>query len=137
MNKIDIDRFTETELIDLNHRIVERLRFLQQVRDHRAMLEFGIGDRVAFDPPGQPGLQGVLIKYNKKTVTVLTDDGRRWNVAPGLLRRAPASLAPYQAGEKRSFSTSLLPLSARSHAPPCPPRSAPVPGSRRSTHRVA
>lgn len=32
---IDIDRLTEAELIDLNHRIVERLRFLQQMRAHR------------------------------------------------------------------------------------------------------
>ena len=31
----DIDRLTEAELIDLNHRIVERLRFLQQMRAHK------------------------------------------------------------------------------------------------------
>jgi hypothetical protein len=31
---IDIDRLTEAELIDLNRRIVERLRFLQQMRAH-------------------------------------------------------------------------------------------------------
>ena len=30
--KIDIDRLTEAELIDLNHRIVARLRFLNQMR---------------------------------------------------------------------------------------------------------
>jgi hypothetical protein len=42
----DIDRLTEAELIDLNHRIVERLRFLRQMRAHKQMLEFRIGDRV-------------------------------------------------------------------------------------------
>ena len=30
--KIDIDRLTEDELVDLNHRIVARLRFLHQMR---------------------------------------------------------------------------------------------------------
>ena len=30
--KIDIDKLTEAELIDLNNRIVERLKFLQQMR---------------------------------------------------------------------------------------------------------
>ena len=30
--KIDIDKLTEAELVDLNHRIVERLRFLNQMR---------------------------------------------------------------------------------------------------------
>jgi hypothetical protein len=48
MAKINIDELTETELIDLNHRIVERLRFLGQMRAHERMLQFKIGDRVAF-----------------------------------------------------------------------------------------
>jgi protein involved in polysaccharide export with SLBB domain len=83
---IDIDHLTEAELIDLNNRIVERLRFLSQMRSHQQMLEFGIGDRVAFQPPGQPMLTGVITRYNKKTVTVVTDGGGRWNVAPGFLQ---------------------------------------------------
>jgi len=52
--KIDIDKLTEAELIDLNHRIVERLRFLQQVHAHQSMLEFSIGDKVSFEPQGRP-----------------------------------------------------------------------------------
>jgi hypothetical protein len=35
--KIDIDQLTEAELIDHNHRIVERLRFLDQMRAHVEM----------------------------------------------------------------------------------------------------
>jgi hypothetical protein len=85
---IDIDQLTEAELIDLNHRIVERLRFLNQMRAHIEMLEFKIGDRVTFQPPGQGQLEGMLTRYNKKTVTVITDDGQRWNVSPTLLSMA-------------------------------------------------
>lgn len=40
--KIYIDELTEKELIDLNHRIVERLNFLEQMHRHAEMLEFGI-----------------------------------------------------------------------------------------------
>lgn len=40
---INIDRLTEAELIDLNNRFVERLRFLNQMRAHSEMLEFRIG----------------------------------------------------------------------------------------------
>lgn len=89
--KIDIDKLTEAELIDLNNRIVERLRFLNQMRAHVQMLEFKIGDRVSFQPEGRPVVVGMLTRYNKKTVTVITDSGERWNVAPRLLRRADDS----------------------------------------------
>ncbi len=89
--KIDIDKLSEEELIDLNNRIVERLRFLNQMRAHSPMLEFKIGDRVTFQPEGRPPLVGMLTRYNRKTVTVITDDGQHWNVAPGLLRKAESS----------------------------------------------
>lgn len=36
---------------------------------------------------GRGKVTGILTRYNKKTVTVVTDAGERWNVAPGLLRR--------------------------------------------------
>jgi hypothetical protein len=85
--RIDIDGFTEAELIDLNHRIVERLKFLNHMRAHAQMLDFRIGDRVSFQPEGRPVQVGMLTRYNKKTVTVITEGGERWNVAPGLLRR--------------------------------------------------
>ena len=84
---ININDLTESELVDLNNRIVERLRFLNQARAHTRMLDFRIGDRVSFQPQGRPMLVGVLTRYNKKTVTVITEGGERWNVAPGLLHR--------------------------------------------------
>lgn len=104
---IDIDKLTEPELIDLNHRIVERLRFLQQVRAHARMLQFRIGDRVAFEPEGQGALVGIITRYNKKTVTVLTEDGQHWNVAPGLLRLAS------EAAQARATPVKVVELSRK------------------------
>ncbi len=92
--KIDIDRLTEAELIDLNHRIVARLNLLNQMRAHSDMLAFKIGDRVAFRPPGQEQVQGMLTRYNRKTVTIIADNGRQWNVSPHFLSKVvppPAS----------------------------------------------
>jgi hypothetical protein len=85
--KIDIDRLSEAELVDLNHRIVERLRLLQQMRSHVHMMEFKIGERVQFQPDGHPLVTGVLTRYNRKTVTVIAETGQQWNVAPQFLRR--------------------------------------------------
>jgi hypothetical protein len=72
---INIDKLTESELIDLNNRIVERLKFLSQMRAHAEMLEYRIGDRVAFQPSGRGEIIGMLTRYNRKTVTIITDDG--------------------------------------------------------------
>ena len=85
---MDIDKLSEEELIELNNRIVQRLRFLQQARAHASMLKFNIGARVTFTPDGRRPVVGVLTKYNRKTVTVVTEDGQRWNVSPHLLESA-------------------------------------------------
>ncbi len=87
--KINIDDFTEAELVDLNRCIVERLRLPHQMRAHRVMLEFRVGERVCFDPSdGRPEVIGVIAKYNQKTVTIITDDGHKWRVSPQVLKRA-------------------------------------------------
>jgi hypothetical protein len=54
--RIDIDKLSEEELIDLNHRIVELLRFLNQMRAHSKNARFRIGDRVTFQPERRPPL---------------------------------------------------------------------------------
>ena len=85
---IDIDRLSEEELVDLNNRVVERLRFIRQAHAHHAMLQFRIGEVVAFEPDGRGCIEGVITRYNKKSVTVLTPDGQQWRVSPGFLRKA-------------------------------------------------
>ncbi len=90
---IDIDKLTEAELIDLNNRIVERLRFLNQMRSHTQMLKFKIGDRVTFQSEGRLPVVGMVTRYNRKTVTVITNDGQHWNVSPALLQKVVSETA--------------------------------------------
>jgi hypothetical protein len=89
--EIDIEQLSEKELIDLNHRIIQRLRFLEAARANSEMIKFSVGDKVTFKPSGDKQQTGVLVKYNKKTVTVLTDQGVRWNVSPNLLTKTEGS----------------------------------------------
>ena len=74
---IDIDKLTESELIDLNHRVVERLRLLNQMHAHLEMLEFKIGDRVVFQTDHRGLVEGMLTRCNPKTVTVTSE----WGIA--------------------------------------------------------
>jgi len=90
---IDIDKLTEAELIDLNHRVVARLKFLHQMRAHAQMLDFRIGEKVSFQPDGQPVLSGIIAKYNRKTVTVIASNGQQWNVSPMFLRKCESPVA--------------------------------------------
>lgn len=83
--KIDIDNLSEQQLVELNHRIVERLKFLESVHAHHEMMQFSVGQKVSFQPAGRDRQIGTLVKYNKKTVTVITESGQKWNVPPHLL----------------------------------------------------
>ena len=83
---IDIDDLSYDELLDLNDRIIARLKHLDAADTIDAMMKLNLGSKVCFDS-GKHGMQvGTLIKFNQKTVTVLTDDGRRrWKVSPQIL----------------------------------------------------
>ena len=100
--RIDIDRLSEAELIDLNNRVVQRLRFMRQARSHHAMLRFRIGELVWFESAGTGQVKGVITRYNKKSVSVLTPDGQQWRVSPELLHK----MEP-EAGENEPVATVL------------------------------
>lgn len=78
--EINLDKLTEDELLTLNRRIVERLKLIRQHTTLNSMIKFEVGQRVSFDPDGRVRT-GMLIKFNPKTVVVLTNDGLRWKVA--------------------------------------------------------
>ncbi len=81
---IDIDGLSFEELLELNQRVVARLKMLESMQTHIEMMRFNLGQRVSFEHGGDR-LKGTLVKYNRKTVTVVTDNGQRWNIPPHLL----------------------------------------------------
>ncbi len=82
---INIDNLSQDELLALNRRVIARLKLIQQHNTLNSMVKFEVGQRVSFDPDGRMRT-GILIKFNPKTVAVMTDDGQRWKVSPQLLR---------------------------------------------------
>jgi hypothetical protein len=89
--KIDIISMSYDDLVELNNKIVARLKFLDSVRAHKQMMRFNPGDQICFDSPGRGRQFGTLVKYNKKTVTVITESGERWNVSPHLLNKVKSA----------------------------------------------
>ena len=102
---VDLDALSYEELVDLNHKVVERLKMLEAMQAHVSMMRFNLGQRVSFD--SHYGRQvGTVVKYNRKTVTVLGEDARQWRVSPGLLSPikdvSPQPTAPNKpAGKKK------------------------------------
>lgn len=81
---IDLDELSYDELIGLNHEIVERLKLLDSAQALKEMSSLSLGDKVSFE--SNIGRQiGTIVKFNTKTVSVLTMAGRKWNVSPHLL----------------------------------------------------
>lgn len=69
--KIEVDRLTEAELIDLDNRIVGRLRFFPQMQSHVRMLECRIGHRLEFPPEGHPRTRGRMLNTSICRVAAL------------------------------------------------------------------
>lgn len=85
MRRIDIDSLDEAALVELNTRIVARLQFLHAQRTAAALQDIRVGSGVTFEGHDGTMIRGIVIRRNKKTVTVHTDDERQWNVSPTLL----------------------------------------------------
>lgn len=80
-----IKRLNEEDLLFLNHMILERLKLISQVRATTLMTSFTKGDRVGFQTTDGRTIEGVVLRLNKKTVSIITNVGQRWNVHPSVL----------------------------------------------------
>jgi hypothetical protein len=83
---IDINGLSEEQLIELNHRIIERLKFLSRTRSVKQMGKFNVGDRVWFEGHDGEKIRGIVIRLNIKTASVMTGT-HRWNVHPRFLHK--------------------------------------------------
>ncbi|TXZ57507.1 hypothetical protein FXE24_05615 [Vibrio cholerae] len=77
---MDIGKLTRKELIELNNRIVARLEHLDELEVQAKRQEFILGSPAQFvDDKGTIQLC-VVVRFNKKSVSVSTANGERWNI---------------------------------------------------------
>ena len=90
-----VRRMNEEDLRFLNRLIVEKLKLLNQARSMIMLAHFSVGDRVSFQVSTGERKAGVIIRLNKKTASIATDDGQHWNVHPGFLTAVgPGDIRP-------------------------------------------
>ena len=80
-----IRQLDEHDLRYLNRMIVERFKLISQARSTAMLSNFNVGDRVSFSSSAGEKLSGVIIRINKKTVSIVTNEGVQWNVHPSFL----------------------------------------------------
>ncbi|MDP2807928.1 MAG: hypothetical protein Q8O74_07320 [bacterium] len=80
------DSLSLDDLIIINRMLVERIKLLRRKGDMDEMTRYKIGETVSFNSHGRM-ITGRIIRFNLKSVSILTDDSHQWNVSPGLLLR--------------------------------------------------
>ncbi|MBU0722904.1 hypothetical protein KJ973_01480 [Patescibacteria group bacterium] len=81
-----LNRLSENDLRLLNRMVVERLKLYHKVSDLKNLAKFNLMDKVSFQHNNQY-ISGVVLKLNRRSVTIRATDGHRWNVAPSFLTR--------------------------------------------------
>ena len=51
------------------------------------MLEFRIGERVWFENDLGLRVDAMVVRYNRKSVSLITDEAQQWRVVPRFLRK--------------------------------------------------
>lgn len=80
-----IDELSIEQLIELNQIILQRIDELRSRADMNVLRQLRLGQVVHFDAP-QGEVFGTVIKMNRKTVVILSEDGKRWKVSAGLVK---------------------------------------------------
>ena len=81
-----IESLNEDQLHALYRVVAERLNLVHKARALAAMRNFYILDRVTFTHNGKR-YEGIVTRLNQKTITVTLDDGNRWGIHPGNLKK--------------------------------------------------
>ena len=87
--EFDVDKLNREELLELNRRIVERLKHLSNRETLEISKKFRVEDMVEFRS-GKTMIRGVIIRINRKTLSVKTKEGQ-WNVPPQFLKKVEKS----------------------------------------------
>lgn len=86
MLKYDIEELSKSELIELKGLVVEKLKMMHEVELLEASRNFHFCDYVCFEHNGKKH-SGVVIRINKKTITIISAEERKFKVSPTLLKK--------------------------------------------------
>ena len=84
---INFDQYSTEALGDLNSRLVSYLKLRDQRESQMKMHKFELGDIVCFENNYGEVIEGEIIRFNQKTITIERDCGHQWRVSPAFLEK--------------------------------------------------
>ncbi len=102
--KINLEKMSDKELISLNRAIVDHMEKRRQRRNYQQLAKFSPGDTVKFLDQEGLLIYGVILRVNKKTVTVHTmNPCMEWRLSPSLISHSDGN-------SKSSCDRTVVPL---------------------------
>lgn len=83
-----IDIMDLDELVKLNSYIYKRIKFLAETKVMEKVQDFEILDKVSFFDGRGNIVKGTIVRLNKRSVTVKSENGTEWRVSPFLLNKS-------------------------------------------------
>ena len=84
--EININALSMDELLDLNKRIVSRLKEINAQEQAKAASQFRMGDIVSFvKTDDNIKVTGFILSIRKTKISILSETMKKWTVSPALL----------------------------------------------------
>lgn len=88
----EIQKLNYDELIEVNRRVVARIKELREARNRFEIRQFRIGNSVEFCTTEGELITGIVARINKKTVGIITEEGEMWRVSPSMLKKSSKTI---------------------------------------------
>ena len=84
---MDIEYLPLEELMELHWKILKRIQKLRKMKLYEDLQKFDVGDKVSFKGKREDIITGIVVRINQKSLTIKTDQGTTWYVAPALVTK--------------------------------------------------
>jgi len=83
----ELEKMSDEQLELFHLAIIDVMQRRIEQRNYKELSRFSVGDKVYFVPHDGKKVTGTIIRLNKKTASIHSDDHRDWKVSPQLLKK--------------------------------------------------
>ena len=94
---MDVENLSLEELMELHWKILKCIQKFRKMKLYEDLQKFDVGDKVSFKGKGEELLTGTVIRVNQKSLSIKTDQGTMWYVAPALATKIQLLQQEYDA----------------------------------------